>query len=562
MSVQELEPQATAQAGLPVPNEPPAGERLLDRLLAFLERGDSVLALGLVWLVMLRVQNGSANIIGIDGYYHVKFAYLMREHGLRLDFPWLPLTILNERAFSDHHLLYHILLIPFTYWHDCAQFFGALMNRELTGSFYDSLRLGGKAAGLVYSVLAIVSVYLVMLGLRIRYALVWLLVLLGSGEWFLERLAMTRRQSVSLACLMLAVYLLATRRYRWLVPLAFAYAWLFDGYILLLGIAGLAFLAELIATRRLTWPILGWTALGLVLGVVFNPYFPNNVTFTYLHILPKVIPVPEEQVRVGSEWYPFAPRFLLQTSWLPLLLVALLPLPFLRRLLRPATLGEDVRRILRDPTALFLGGLSLLFLVLYLRSRRFIESEPGFAVLACAYVWDRYLPAAGLSGLWSRAPLLGRLAAVLLLGAGLTWQAVGVTRTAAQRAEDNHAYTTFQDAAIWLSQNTSPGERIYHSDWDDFPELFFFDTNNTYMVGLDPTYMNLENPDLYQLWRSIGRGQVPLPAQAIRDQLGSRWAITDRAHPEFIRQADADPDMAKVFETQGAIVYRIRATSG
>ena len=67
-------------------------------------------------------------------------------------------------------------------------------------------------------------------------------------------------------------------------------------------------------------------------------------------------------------------------------------------------------------------------------------------------------------------------------------------------------YTTFQDASMWLMEHTEPGERVYQTDWDNFPELFYFNTHNTYIVGLDPTFMYLANPELYLLWRSIGRG--------------------------------------------------------
>ena len=44
------------------------------------------------------------------------------------------------------------------------------------------------------------------------------------------------------------------------------------------------------------------------------------------------------------------------------------------------------------------------------------------------------------------------------------------------------------------------GSRIFQADWDDFPPLFFHNTHNTYTIGLDPTYIQLQDPDLYDLW--------------------------------------------------------------
>src|SRR5262245_22804294 len=64
------------------------------------------------------VQFAAPNIVDYDGYYHIKMALLMRQQGLPLDFPWLPLTLLNRHHFTDVHTLFHILQIPFTFLGD------------------------------------------------------------------------------------------------------------------------------------------------------------------------------------------------------------------------------------------------------------------------------------------------------------------------------------------------------------------------------------------------------------------------------------------------------------
>jgi hypothetical protein len=57
----------------------------------------------------------SPTLAGNDGYFHIKFAQVIREQGIRPDYPWLPLTILNPTEYFDHHFLYHILLVPFSF---------------------------------------------------------------------------------------------------------------------------------------------------------------------------------------------------------------------------------------------------------------------------------------------------------------------------------------------------------------------------------------------------------------------------------------------------------------
>ena len=83
-----------------------------------LRRWESSFALLLISTVYSMIQGATQNIIGVDGYYHVKVASLMWEQGWRLlaplDFPWLQLTILGPGRYTDHHFLFHVLQAPFT----------------------------------------------------------------------------------------------------------------------------------------------------------------------------------------------------------------------------------------------------------------------------------------------------------------------------------------------------------------------------------------------------------------------------------------------------------------
>ena len=82
--------------------------------------------------LMYLIQFSTKNLVGTDGYYHIKFSSLMRTEGLKPGFPWLPLTILNPGEFADHHFLFHVLLIPFTFG-DLV--FGAKLASVLFASF-------------------------------------------------------------------------------------------------------------------------------------------------------------------------------------------------------------------------------------------------------------------------------------------------------------------------------------------------------------------------------------------------------------------------------------------
>ena len=56
----------------------------------------------------------ASSLVTIDGYYHLKVAELIADRGPWVDIRWLPLTVLGEEG-PDHHWLWHVLLVPFTW---------------------------------------------------------------------------------------------------------------------------------------------------------------------------------------------------------------------------------------------------------------------------------------------------------------------------------------------------------------------------------------------------------------------------------------------------------------
>lgn len=38
---------------------------------------------------------------------------------------------------------------------------------------------------------------------------------------------------------------------------------------------------------------------------------------------------------------------------------------------------------------------------------------------------------------------------------------------------------------------------VFQTNWDDFPRLFFYNSASVYTAGLDPTYLQLYDAELY-----------------------------------------------------------------
>jgi len=491
-------------------------------------------------IVLTVIQFATPNLAGNDGYYHIRLAYLMRTEGLKPAFDWLPLTVLNPQEFVDHHFLYHVLLIPFT---------------------FGDLRLGAKVASVIFPALAFLAVWWLLRGQKVPYSGLWSLGLLIVSEAFIFRMSMPRAQSLSLGVLALALHWLLTARYQRLLPLAFLYVWLYNAFPLILIVAGAYVVACWLVERRLAWQALVYTGLGVGLGLLVNPYFPDNLLFIYRHIGPKAID--PTAVKVGSEWYPYKTTQLAENSGLGLVV-------FMAGVL---ALGLHSSRMgTAAATSLF---VALMFGAMLFKSRRFVEYFPAFALIFSAIAWTPLIrgwlegktassgprrPRERTSArlwLWAHGPinrsqiLAGLMVVAVLIGLYLN---LGPSRQSLQRSKP---YRRFAGAAAWLGANSPPTSRVFQTDWDDFPRLFYYNTHNTYTLGLDPTYMQLYDPGLYELWVDVSTGRVEQPATPIGREFGAAYVVTDLKHEAFLREAAADPGLSEVYRDKDAVVFQV-----
>jgi hypothetical protein len=478
--------------------------------------------LGMAW-----IQFVSPDMPDNDGFYHIKLAWLMRTEGLKPDFPFLPLSILNAREFYDHHFLFHVALIPFT---------------------FGDLRTGAKWAAVFFASLAFLAVWYLLYRQRVPFAWLWAMGLLGISDAFLFRMSITRAQSLSLAMLALACAWLLEGRYKPLAILGFIYVWMYDAFPLMIALAVLHFLALALTERRLDIRPLLYISGGVVLGMLINPYFPDNLIFSYHHMLPKLANA--TSVRVGNEWYPYDTKQLLDNS-LPALA------SFASGVLALGLTGRKMDA--RTGLALF---VSLLFGLMLFQARRFVEYFPPFALILAAFAWaplmnsDLALDRAASSSRRSLILLQTHLPVMLLLlivGLGI-FRSLPPAREAIDRSKP---YGLYANVSAWLEKNTPAHSRVFQTDWDDFPRLFYYNTHNTYLVGLDPTYLQLYDADLYDVWVDITQGDVENPSQVIATKFDSRFVHTDLQHGDFLNVAAKDPGLKEVYRDDQAVLFEV-----
>lgn len=469
------------------------------------------------------VQFGTTALAGTDGYYHIKMGYLIRQEGLNPSFPWLPMTILNAADFYDHHLLYHVYLSLF-----------ASVDPAIDGGL--ALTQGAKIASIIMPALAFLAIWWLVRGQKVPWAAVWALALFAVSEAFLYRLSMPRAQSASLLVLALGLHWLLHGRYRLLIPLGFVYVWLYNAFPLLLVLVGVYVGATLLLERRFPWQAVAYPAVGIGLGLLINPYFPQNIVFILNHLLPKI---GESATRVGNEWYPYETWTLVENAGFALAAFVLGAL----------ALGWRERRIDKATLAAFV--LAVLFGVMLFQSRRFVEYYPAFALIFLA------LSVAPLWQTWQRKrPFLRRLLPLILLLL-LAFPLKTTLTQARETMSKAKAADRYAAAALWLRANTPPETRIFQTDWDDFTRLFFYNTAAVYTVGLDPTYMELYDASLFDEWVDITKGRVDDPGAIIHERFGAEYAFSDLKHEGFIEEAAADPYLKEIYRDDDAVIFAV-----
>jgi hypothetical protein len=463
------------------------------------------------------IQFSTMGLVDVDAYYHTKMAYLIRTEGFKPIFKWLPFTILNAREYVDHHFLFHVFLVPFT----------------LVGN----LVLAGKLGAITFASLAIWTCGMVLKKENVVGAEYWALAIFASSTGFLFRMSMARSQSISLVWIMLTILVLFRKRWKWLIAMGWSYVWLYNAFPLIIIVVAVYVIAARITEGEWYWKPLFFTIGGVVVGLILNPYFPINLAFIYDHYVAKL---DIKSVAVGMEWYPYDTDRFLKNSLGATAALAV------------GAFAWGLSKEKMSLPALFMFGMSLFFGIMVFQSKRFIEYFPPFPVMFAAFAFQPVLRE--LKWRWYFTAGL-----ILLLMAGVGYNLYQAKNDFA----DTDPPALFAGSSRWLAENTPKDSVVFQTDWDDFGRLFHFNSNNIYIVGLDPTYLSLANKPLYDEWVDLtqGRGEDDWAAE-IKRSFGACYAITDLKHNNFISRADKDPKFTRVYKDDNSAVYQFCNLNG
>jgi len=477
-----------------------------------------------------------------DSFYHAGMAARMSEQGTVLEFPWLPFTTLAD-SFADHHYLYHLLLLPFVW------LFGPLV--------------GTKVAAATLGAFAVAMFYLAGRALRVRGELMLALsVLLATSMNFMFRMNLAKAASLSVALLMLAVIALARRKWWQLFIIGFLYIWAHGSWPLL-GFIVLVFAGvELYNTRKLGEPLrmLLMTVLGLLAGLIINPYFPQNLEFYWYQTIHAAVINYVDVINVGMEWQGYDPALLIPQNGAPLIIITVCGAVALAA----ALWSEKIirRKKVQTNWLAALAVIAAVFLVMAIRSQRHIEYFVPFGVLLAA-VWFEYLRRQfNLRKLWLLSfgegawPIYG---AAIFFGLVFPVLAIRDAYTISDRFHDpRHTFSWHQHRAAtdWMKNHLPESAVIFHGSWADFPALFYHAPQFRYVAGLDPTFLYIKNPAMFVAWREASQGRV----RDISEVVGfyeSKYVYVVDGQENLEAAVAADRDFRLVYKDDEAKIYML-----
>ncbi|MBC7898634.1 MAG: hypothetical protein H7070_01155, partial [Saprospiraceae bacterium] len=505
-----------------------------------------------------------------DGYYHIKTSMLMWENlsqGKWLPtFEWLPLTVLNPQHYNDHHFLFHLLQIPFLW-------------------FFEPVT-AAKVAAVTFASLAVFSVYWLLHRYKVDYPLIWLAAIFTCANMFYYRMNMAKAPPLTIIITIAGIYLLFERKYKWLLPLMFAFVWTYSLFPLLLFAAVIWAIIIAWNEQKFEWEPLAYTFGGMILGNIINPYFPNNLYLFWEHAYTKIKLGSDFAVAVGGEWYPYTGLELL--THFPVAMAAML-IGYILFIPKGSKLPEK---------ATFFLMFASILLAAQFRSKRFAEYFPPFSILFAAFSWQAFMQKDKVElpedfkreiepyldvdrktekqAMWSSVKQAGVWTLGIVLIAYFFINMIGLQKIGIDQGgllgtlRDNEVNDKYQRSMEWAKgvdadgkENIPAGEIIFNTNWDDFPKLFFFNTKHRYVYGLDPNYLFSQNPELYKTLLDITSGKTDDAGPIIREKFGSNHVFADsKENDDMIAKLLESGWADMVYEDDEARILRIRTTKG
>ena len=490
-----------------------------------------------------------------DSFYHVKITIMNRDFGLLTDFPWTQNSLYKD-AFIDHHFLYHVILTPFV----------SLMD----------LLIGIKVSALLFGSLSILAIIWLLKKETAPWPWLWLIVLITNSP-LLFRLSLGKAPSLAIGAIFIAWYFIIRKKYLALFFWSWFFVWFYSVWPTIIIMIGVATIIEAIIDSYQTIKVSGatlknfiklmgrnfwshknkmvWLAglSGLLAGIIINPYFPTNLIYLKQLFAMSVVGY-YKFVGIGAEWYP----------WPLVELIEKISLPLLIWLLATLIMFFNIKKQTKLSWSSWL--MTIIFFVYSIKARRQVEYLVPWSVISSAIIVRDSLKDFSIKAWWKNVhtwlpkPLQKKWCLIMLAVYLAIFLPIGLAKgllTARDGLNNGFKLDYLQPASDWLQKNSQNGDIVFQTDWGTFPLLFYNNTHNYYLTGLDQTFMYEYNADQYQLWVDATTGKRPDIYDVAKYDFNAKWLLLEKRHAASLRYLNREPRAVKVYQDDEVIIYQL-----
>ena len=419
-----------------------------------------IIALIVFFVIFSLMQFTVPNIMGFDGYYHIKTAEIIKQEGFIKEFPWTKHTIFSNN-YADIQILFRILLIPFT-------FFG--------------LELGAKIASIIFGTIAFIIFYWFLEKNKIKYPFFWTLLYLFTAESLMYRFLLPRQMPLIIALLILTIYFLQRKKYLFLGMTSLVFVLLHSSFVFQFLLIALYFILEKLFSKKFDYKILLYPSIGIIFGLVMNPYFPNNILMLYNQIF-KVNLVAN---LFNVEWKPWTFFEFIKNNILVLFYIIASIIILIRS-----------KKITKTQSLYF--SLTIFFFAYTLVSRRMQEFLIPFSILTLSLFLNDYLTKFDKSKLLKYVKIFSILMIVII--------GIGNFSLLRNNVINNNFLFNYEGCSEWMKE-TIPKNSLIFTNAYAFPYLFSKNSDLIYTHGIDLTYSYLYEPKKFGRYMGIMQGTI------------------------------------------------------
>lgn len=460
------------------------------------------------------------DLIGNDAYFHIKLSSFYSSFDSKT-LPWMYFTEYRN-FFPDHHWLYHVILKIF------------VIPLGVVGAKISVIFFTGT---LLFLFIYILNKY------SVSHIYYWVILLFLSTH-FLIRISMVRVQCFSIILLIYAIYLLVERKRKCLFLLSIIYTWSYSAYVFLIPLIFIDMLVSYLQNEKIDLNISAWVIFGIVVGCVVNPFFPGHISFIVDFIFKRLNY--SKSLPMGGEWYPFDIFELLRGQY------SLLFVLFVFQLY-PLLVKTNISR-----KTLFYFFVTLLFFIFMAKSGRFIEYFVPISIIYLACLSKDNNLVELLQYYCFKIHIYYRFLINALLLFILILQ-INYYFIESQRI--SYPIERFKYASEWLKSHSNEGDIVFNIDWSDFPQLFFWNSTNYYVCGLDPNFINSFDKELANTYFKVHSGEYEGSFEVVKEKFNSQYIIISKTNHVYYQNINNmlfdRKEIKLVFDSKYSTIYQI-----